>query len=374
MKEAMKKKLVIFHPAIAPYRIDFFNSLNECFEASFYFEFLDVLEQSFDQVRLRERLAFRPNYLGKGFCGIKNLRLQVFPILCKTRPDIVFCSEFNIMGFLILLYKFLFHPKLQIYTICDDSLDIVKSEGGIKGFMRALFVRLYDGVILTNRAVIRWYQEIYHNTSKLMYFPIVQEDVAFRDELDKSLSISCRYYEDLKLKGKKVVLFVGRLIDIKNLDFLLNAFSQILDEYPNAELLLVGEGDRRNVLEDLAFCLGIKEKVHFLGKKQGKDLYAFYNLGQVFVLPSYYERFGAVVNEALLSGCYTLCSSVAGAACLIAPGNGACFDPKDQKDLEEALRMALSRVVPMREVVVKRNLMADSYSTLMASLLEQLDS
>ena len=374
MKEAMKKKLVIFHPAIAPYRIDFFNSLNECFEASVYFEFLDVLEQSFDQVRLRERLAFRPNYLGKGFCGIKNLRLQVFPILCKTRPDIVFCSEFNIMGFLILVYKYLFRRKLRIYTICDDSLDIVKSEGGIKGFMRALFVRLYDGVILTNRAVIRWYQETYHNTSKFIYFPIVQEDVAFRDELDKSLSISCRYYEDLKLKGKKVVLFVGRLIDIKNLDFLLNAFSQILDEYPNAELLLVGEGDRRNVLEDLAFCLGIKDKVHFLGKKQGKDLYAFYNLGQVFVLPSYYERFGAVVNEALLSGCYTLCSSVAGAACLIAPGNGACFDPKDQKDLEEALRMALSRVVPMREVVVKRNLMADSYSTLMASLLEQLDS
>lgn len=370
----MKKKLVIFHPAIAPYRIDFFNSLNEHFEASFYFEFLDVLEQSFNQGKLKERLTFQPNYLGKGFCGIKNLRLQVFPILCKTRPDIVFCSEFNIMGFLILLYKFLFHPKLQIYTICDDSLDIVKSEGGIKGFMRALFVRLYDGVVLTNRAVIRWYQETYHNPSKFMYFPIVQEDVAFRDELDKSLSISCRYYEDLKLKGKKVVLFVGRLIDIKNLDFLLNAFSQILDEYPNAELLLVGEGDRRNALEDLAFCLGIKEKVHFLGKKQGKDLYAFYNLGQVFVLPSYYERFGAVVNEALLSGCYTLCSSVAGAACLIAPGNGACFDPKDQKDLEEALRMALSRVVPMREVVVKRNLMADSYSTLMASLLEQLDS
>lgn len=370
----MKKKLVIFHPAIAPYRIDFFNSLNEHFEASFYFEFLDVLEQSFNQGKLKERLTFQPNYLGKGFCGIKNLRLQVFPILCKTRPDIVFCSEFNIMGFLILLYKFLFHPKLQIYTICDDSLDIVKSEGGIKGFMRALFVRLYDGVILTNRAVIRWYQETYHNTFKFIYFPIVQEDVAFRDELDKSLSISCRYYEDLKLKGKKVVLFVGRLIDIKNLDFLLNAFSQILDEYPNAELLLVGEGDRRNVLEDLAFCLGIKEKVHFLGKKQGKDLYAFYNLGQVFVLPSYYERFGAVVNEALLSGCYTLCSSVAGAACLISSENGACFDPKNQKDLEEALKKALSRVEPMCDVVVKKNLMVDSYSTLMANLLEQLDS
>ena len=374
MKEAMKKKLVIFHPAIAPYRIDFFNSLNECFEASFYFEFLDVLEQSFDQVRLRERLAFRPNYLGKGFCGIKNLRLQVFPILCKTRPDIVFCSEFNIMGFLILVYKYLFRRKLRIYTICDDSLDIVKTEGGVKGFMRALFVRLYDGVILTNKAVIGWYQETYHNMSKFIYFPIVQEDNAFRSKLENALPLSRRFLDDLGLRGKRVILYVGRLIDIKNLDFLLDAFSRVLGAYPESGLLLVGEGDRRNALEEMASRLGIMGNVLFIGKKQGDELSAFYNLGQVFVLPSYYERFGAVVNEALLSGCYTLCSSVAGAACLIAPGNGACFDPKDQKDLEEALRMALSRVVPMREVVVKRNLMADSYSTLMANLLKQLDS
>jgi len=44
----MKKRAVIFHPAIAPYRIDFFNSLSETFDASFYFEFEDPLEQSFD--------------------------------------------------------------------------------------------------------------------------------------------------------------------------------------------------------------------------------------------------------------------------------------------------------------------------------------
>ena len=44
-----KEKVVIFHPAIAPYRIDFFNSLNEAFDVSFYFEHRDPLEQSFDQ-------------------------------------------------------------------------------------------------------------------------------------------------------------------------------------------------------------------------------------------------------------------------------------------------------------------------------------
>lgn len=58
----MKKKLVVFHPAIAPYRVDFFNSLNKEFDAIFYFEFGDVLEQSFAQDKLRGRLKFVPHF------------------------------------------------------------------------------------------------------------------------------------------------------------------------------------------------------------------------------------------------------------------------------------------------------------------------
>ena len=97
----MKKKLVIFHPAIAPYRVDFFNSLNKEFNAIFYFEFGDVLEQSFIQDELRKRLEFTPHFLSSGLFGIKNLRTQVFSILRRERPDVVFCSEYNILGLLL---------------------------------------------------------------------------------------------------------------------------------------------------------------------------------------------------------------------------------------------------------------------------------
>ena len=53
----MKKKLIVFHPAIAPYRVDFFNSIDEIFDAKFYFEFDNALEQTFDQKRLQEYLS-----------------------------------------------------------------------------------------------------------------------------------------------------------------------------------------------------------------------------------------------------------------------------------------------------------------------------
>ena len=104
----MKKRAIILHPAIAPYRVDFFNSLAKEFDASFYFEFDNALEQAFDQEKLRKRLCFAPHFLSSGFMGIKNLRLEVLTILWKNKADVVFVSEYNLLGLLVCFYKLLF--------------------------------------------------------------------------------------------------------------------------------------------------------------------------------------------------------------------------------------------------------------------------
>ena len=105
----MKKRAIILHPAIAPYRVDFFNSLAKEFDASFYFEFDNALEQAFDQEKLRKRLCFAPHFLSSGFMGIKNLRLEVLTILWKNKADVVFVSEYNLLGLLVCFYKLLFN-------------------------------------------------------------------------------------------------------------------------------------------------------------------------------------------------------------------------------------------------------------------------
>lgn len=109
--------------------------------------------------------------------------------------------------------------------------------------------------------------------------------------------------------------------------------------------------------------LHIIDSVFFVGKKEGEELMVFYNLGAIFVLPSTYEPFGAVVNEALLAGCYTLCSSCAGASCLIQEyKNGNCFSVDNPEDLVTRLQYALSIVEPLtEELTLKENRMALSY-------------
>ena len=371
----MKQKAIIFHPAIAPYRIDFFNSLNELYEAEFYFEFENALEQSFKQQVLTERLHFVPRYLKKGAFGIKNLRLQIISILLKSRPDVVICSEYNLSTLLILLYKYLFQPSLRVYSICDDSLGMVSHSGFVKRNSRKLGVRLLDGIILANLAVRDWYWAHLKGGARLLYFPIIQDDTQFRALLASSLPISQTLYRRLQLQGKRVLLFVGRLADVKNLHFLLKAFCQLRSSFPDAVLLFVGEGAERETLQAEAEAWELTPCVHFAGKHEGVDLLAYYNLGQVFILPSYFEPFGAVVNEALLAGCYTLCSSAAGAACLIQAGeNGELFDPHSLEDLVEKLRIALAKTEPLQGVSCKSNRMQHSYNYYFQSLSKELSA
>ena len=329
-----KNKLIVIHPAIAPYRIDFFNSINVDFDASFYFEFEDALEQSFNQHYIKSLITFTPQFLKPGFKGIKNLRLDVFKILKKEKPEIVFCSEYNILSFIILLCKYLFNWKMKIYTICDDSLEIAEQCKGIRKIMRYILTYLFTGIILADKRAFDWYTKNLSHHAKFLYFPIIQDNVLFRERLKKTLTLSLENKKVLSLNDKKVILYVGRLAKVKNLFFLIDVFKELNKRHEKIALVIIGQGDLDEELREYTRSKNLNDNVFFTGMKEGDELLAWYNIGDIFVLPSVFEPFGTVVNEALLAGCYTFCSSVAGASSLIHPPyNGQTFNPDDKNEI-----------------------------------------
>lgn len=99
-----------------------------------------------------------------------------------------------------------------------------------------------------------------------------------------------------------VVLFVGRLDEMKGVDLLINAFKSVIDAVPEAELYIVGPDDgQRNDLESQTEVLGLTDAIHFLGPLYDREKLQAYVDADVFVLPSKYryESFGNVVIEAM---------------------------------------------------------------------------
>jgi glycosyltransferase involved in cell wall biosynthesis len=73
------------------------------------------------------------------------------------------------------------------------------------------------------------------------------------------------------------------------------------------------------------------------GRYEGDELLAWYLCASGFILPSFYEPFGAVLNEALIFGLRTCCSKYAGSSYLTTVGEDQLFDPKDMENSRVAL-------------------------------------
>lgn len=103
-----------------------------------------------------------------------------------------------------------------------------------------------------------------------------------------------------------VVGHIGRFSEEKNHRFVLETFSLLVKEVPEAQLVLVGDGRLREEMERLAETMGIRRQVHFLGAR--KDIPEIIGAFDVFLLPSLFEGLGIVVIEAQAGGVPSLVS------------------------------------------------------------------
>jgi len=92
---------------------------------------------------------------------------------------------------------------------------------------------------------------------------------------------------------------IGRLVPQKDYPTLLSAFSSVLKSMPNIDLYVVGEGHLQKDLIKLSKSLGIKDKIHWVGKTE--YIKEFLSRIDLFILPSKYEGFGLVLLEAMIA-------------------------------------------------------------------------
>ena len=104
--------------------------------------------------------------------------------------------------------------------------------------------------------------------------------------------------QSLGLSEKKVLVSVGRLVHRKGQDFLIESMPKILEQVPDAHLLLVGQGPYRQHLEKLVTKHSLQNNISFIGRIGYKDLPGYICVGDVFAMPSR-SRFAGLEVEGL---------------------------------------------------------------------------
>lgn len=120
---------------------------------------------------------------------------------------------------------------------------------------------------------------------------------------------------EIKSRGKRVVLYAGRLSLHKGPDYFIRAARIVADHIPDAVFVLAGAGDKLHQMIDLVASLGLSEKFIILGRpytqEEGKQLMSD---ADVYVLPSVAEPFGLVALEAMVLKSPTVISRQSGVA------------------------------------------------------------
>jgi glycosyltransferase involved in cell wall biosynthesis len=157
--------------------------------------------------------------------------------------------------------------------------------------------------------------------------------------------------EQYQLKPEQpILLTVNRLVlseSYKGYDKVLEALPQIRRVIPNLHYIILGKGDDRPRLEQLIGERQLEDCVTLAGFIPDAELCDYYNLCDVFVMPSKLEGFGIVYLEALACGKPTLGGNQDGAIDALCHGElGALVNPDDVEEIAQTITQILQRTYP----------------------------
>lgn len=217
---------------------------------------------------------------------IKEIHLYKYTkkVINEINPDVIitflWCNMLPIIKY---------HKNIPIISSEHNAYD--RNIGFRRKIERFFFNRYFDKV-----CVLTAFDQGYAKAKGLTNTVIMPNPNTFK-------SISIDEYNEC-FERRKNILVCGRSSAwyIKGLDMAIEAFAKIATKIPNTDLDIVGEYDQKSktYLEDIAFECGVKERVHFLGKKN--DMAKIMINHQVFVLSSRTEGFPMVITEAMSQG------------------------------------------------------------------------
>lgn len=250
---------------------------------------------------------------------------RLFAELRKNRPDIVYSHDHHadILTPLIICYLLGIKFILQVHSIENKTLQKSWYVRLLKVFTKKNDVFLFGSYSLKSH---------YSTLSKLLPDNIRVIYYFVNDLGPVNKAVNTEIKKQLGIEQNAVVLgFIGRLITMKHVDTLVEAFYRMNRQ--NIKLVIIGDGSSKSELTALVERLGLTKDVHFIGKVTNPEYWL--NIIDINVLPTEYEGQPIAVIECMNKGIVNVCSNVIGVKEIVEHKyNGLLFEFNNADDLK----------------------------------------
>lgn len=166
----------------------------------------------------------------------------------------------------------------------------------------------------------------------------------------QSETIKNELIDNFQLAGKRVIGTVSRLIEWKGYRYIIEAIPTVIEKYPNAVFLFVGQGNQKDELETLARKLNVRQHIIFTGWIDRSYMPSLYSILDVYVHAANFEPFGFVIPEAMMNAAPIVSTPTGSALDAIEHKvNGYLANYKDSKSLADGIIYTLEHGAAFKE-------------------------
>ena len=304
------KKVAIITSHVIQYQLPFFNELSKIKDIEFFFFSASdhgFKKRSFDgelksNTQWVKEINIKNFYINKSKCKINSFFLyypNLISILKKKKIDQILILGWNKLIFWqAIIFSILNYCK--IYLRAENNLE--HSQSIIKKFIKLIFFRLFFKIF-----------------DKIFYIGYLNKQFYLKYGLKKKKLIFCPYsvnnffFQNKKKvikKNKLSFIFVGKFIPRKNISLIIDVANK-LKTHGKLIFNLIGNGPLFSDIKKLKKKLRLKNvKLH--GYKNQYQISKLYKKNDILILPSAYETWGLVVNEAMAAGLPCIVSNKVG--------------------------------------------------------------
>ena len=358
------------------YRIPVYKELNRlCGDELTVVYYSDVVPQRC-QVKLKRILKERSigltgeiRLIGKKLQPVSSLknnksRIPFQPGLVKTiassKPEFIISDGFFQWTYGALWLRLMRRiPHLMCY---EGTIHTERSINGIKHFYRKTVLKLIDHIACNGSLSASYIKSLGYPEKKISHGNMAADMLLLQKQI-REFDIFQRKTLKIKLTLSDVVfLFIGRLVPLKGVGKLIEAWINCFGNNRATSLLFVGDGPEKESLKNLIEKNGISN-IHLTGEIDFDSIYQYLAISDIFVMPTLRDNWSLVVPEAMSAGLPIICSKYNG--CwpeLVKPENGWVFDPLDHKNFVDTLREAWDKRSHWKEMGQQSLELVQNYS------------